>query len=157
MGWTWRAFHRLALVALGLICGCGPGNSSWPMYGIGEPLPHDPSVVLTEFSYTPAGPIQASDTLTFTARTNQSTDAGYVVAHVHDGSHFGRYALLYDGGIAPDAAAADGVWTGTLTWQADWPTPAAAKVHAELRWDDGYKSQVLYGPRITVEPDGKEV
>jgi hypothetical protein len=116
----------------------------------GEPYipPHDPTVVLQDFSYTPASPIHVGDTLRLTATLNHSTDAGWLQAVV---KHHKLAAVdLRDNGIPPDETDGDGVYSGELTWGPELGDGKGLRVFGELTWLDGFEGQTLEAPLLTI-------
>jgi hypothetical protein len=166
-GSMWRVVWRVATLTAALLSGTlftacplyGPVAmyGPQPAYGI-TPPPHDSSVVLQDFSYTPASPIHGGDTLLLTAQLNKPTEAAYLDVNIGTPAHpvTGYPTLtiyLRDDGVAPDATALDGVWSAELPW-AGMPAPLAdLPVTAELHWQDGYPGQHLDGPALSVLPE----
>jgi len=161
-----RTAIRVGLFGLAFLAGCGfpwwglggggPAYGvSYPMYGM-EPTPgppHDSTVVLEDFSYTPASPIHVGDSLRFTATANHTTDTGYVVAIVDEGQYDYHAAEMRDDGQAPDDVAGDGVWRGELAWLPEFGTCSKALVTVYLHWYDYTEGLSLLAPKLTVLPE----
>lgn len=126
---------------------CGAYGAPMP-----PPLPHEPDVVLQDFSYTPASPIHAGDTIRFTARLNRHTEAGAVRVAVGE---IGGGIELYDDGnpYSGDAAAGDGVYATRVYWQTQYGVGENLPVWFRLDWDDGAPGQMLSAPPLTVLPE----
>ena len=142
-----RILLKLGLVGLAWLAGCGwdETGGSQPVYGpMPVPLPHEPDVTITDFSYTPASPIRVGDTITFTAKLSRHTDAGHIGATVKRLIVAATYCN--DIGYEADAVAGDGVYTGKITWEASMGTGSGLPVYATLRWDDGAPGQTLKRP-----------
>jgi hypothetical protein len=132
--------------------GCGhvsPGMYDEPDYGI-LPPPSHPTVILTDFSYTPASPIHINDTLTLTAKTNLPVADAQVRVHFPDTLE-GPLELT-DDGRPPDALAGDGIWTGEQTWTAEMGTADESSIWVTLDFDGYYNSQMLTDS-VTVLPE----
>jgi len=151
----WMA--RLCCALSALLAGCSFSGMFHDSYNIGAygiptpPLPHDPTVRIEGFSYTPASPVHLNDTLTLQAHLNKPTEAGYMQVVVKKPSLAVSY--LNDAGYEADAVAGDGVFTGELAWTAELGTGKGLPVWVELRWDDGAEGQQLDGPPLTVLPE----
>jgi hypothetical protein len=150
--WPLRLYCIIALALAGATA-CGNGINSGtarPLYGMGPPE-HDPSVVLQDFSYTPASPIHVGDALTFTLRLNHPlvrTDAAWLNVELGNPSLAGL--KLKDEGLAPDSVAGDGIYSGSFYWtlsSTDEIIPTA-----KLHWRDGAPVQQLSGPPLMVLP-----
>jgi len=114
------------------------------------PPPHDPSVVLLDFSYTPASPIHMGDALHLTATLNKPTAAGIVFVDIGDPWRITLF--LNDYGASGDAVAGDGVCSAYYEWDAWGGTGSDLPVVAELSWLDHTPGQTLDGPPLTVLP-----
>ena len=150
---TAKALLRLALVAAAWLAGChtpifSPAYGMQPLYGIDWP-PHDPTVAITDFSYTPQSPVHIGDTLSFTTTLNHATDGANLEVAI--GQSAVQYAMLQDYGWAPDARAHDGIYSGTLEWQPAFGPITNQPVVVRLIWYDGYPGLELAGPPLTVE------
>jgi hypothetical protein len=151
---SWRVIVRSATLAAALLSGtlftACPLYGPVAMYGP-PPVPHEPDVKITDFSYTPASPIRSGDTLTFRATLSRHTDAGWISVAVR------KPELIRigcnDAGFPPDETAGDGVYTGALLWDGALGTGEGLGVYAELRWNDGAPGQILGGPPLTILPE----
>lgn len=114
------------------------------------PEPHDPTVVLQDFSYSPPGPIHVGDTLRLQATLNHSTQAGWLQVVFKKPELASVY--LADDGLSPDAAPADGIYTADFTWEARLGDGKDLPVWAELVWDDGFEGQHRDAPPLTILP-----
>lgn len=145
------AWARPLLRLAGWLAGVGCMAGVTACYGAPYvPLPHDPTVTIDHFTYTPASPIHVGDTLTLTATLNHPTNAGWLQATVKKPSL--AQGVLYDNGIAPDSAPGDGIFTGTLEWSPPLDDGVGLPVWVELLWDDGYPGLQLGGPPLTILP-----
>jgi len=152
-----RLALRIMLAGLAWLAGCGwdETGGGQPVYGpMPVPLPHEPDVTITDFSYAPASPIHVGDTVTFTTTLNRHTDTGHVGVTVKRLIVAATYCN--DIGDEADAVAGDGVYTGQITWEATMGTGSGLPVFATLRWDDGAPGQTLAGPPLTVLPAEEE-
>jgi hypothetical protein len=138
-----RRIAQVVLLAVsgGAIVTCG---------AYGMPIPHDPTVVLQDFSYTPASPIRVGDTLRLTATLNHTTYAGWLEAVFKH--HKLAAVQLRDDGTAPDEVDGDGVYTGELTWSAELGDGKDLPVWVELNWDDGFAGQRQEAAPLTILP-----
>ena len=135
----------------GLLSGCGCAVAVTACYGVPSlPPPHDPTVVLLDFSYTPASPIHVGDTLTLRATLNKHMHAGWMQA-VFKNFKFASVDLL-DDGVAPDDLAEDGVYSGSMSWEPELGNGKGLRVFAELQWFDDYEGQQLDAPPLTILP-----
>ena len=153
-----RKCAGLALGFISFISGCWWGGGGFVgMYGVpayGVPIPpHDSTVTLDDFSYTPPSPANPGDSIDFTATTNKPTGAATITVTVGDPVEYSIW--LNDHGLAPDDVADDGMWTASL----DVPNEALAEenlpVKAELRWMDGFPGQEIAGEDLTILEDGE--
>jgi hypothetical protein len=144
---TLRALMRMA----GWLAGAGCMAGLTACYGPPSlPPPHDPTVVLLDFSYTPASPVRVGDTLTLHATLNHTTHAGWMSA-VFKNFKFVSVDLL-DDGLPPDDLADDGVYSGRITWGPELGNGKGLRVFAELQWFDDYEGQTRDAPPLTVLP-----
>lgn len=133
---------------LALLSGCkGTGGWAEPMYGMEIP-PEHPTVVLTDFSYTPASPIRVGDTLTLTVTTSEPVEQALVSVRLP--SLTDRYVELADDGQPPDETAGDGIWTAERLWTEEMGNPTRGAIEAELFFLTYYRQQQLWGPDLTV-------
>jgi hypothetical protein len=137
---------RLLMVLAALLSGGAFVNCG----AYGAPSPHDSTVVLQDFSYTPASPIHVGDTLRLTARLNHSTYAGNLQAVFKH--HKLAAVQLRDDGYGPDETASDGEYTGELEWGAQLGSGIDLPVWVELNWEDGWEGQRLSAPDLTILP-----
>ena len=146
-------FRRCWLCAVGLLAGCpaplaigvyGPQ----PAYGV-TPPPHDPTVQITDFSYTPSSPIHRGDTLTFTAKLSRPAPGNALEVVLGDPAR--NFAALRDDGLAPDDHANDGVYRGTAVWKYSFGLAQDEPVKVQMTWSDGVPGGELAGPPLTVE------
>jgi hypothetical protein len=134
----------------GWLSGCGCAVVVTACYGTpGPPQPHDPTVLLQDFSYTPASPIHVGETLIMQATLNKPMYTGWMQAVVKKPELAAAY--LNDRGEAPDVTAGDGVYTGELEWTAALGTGVGLPVYAE-QWADDTAGQRRDGPALTVLP-----
>ena len=155
-----RWLCRGGLAVLGLLAGCYWKESRFTAeYGIDLPL-HDPTVQLTDFSYTPASPVQPGDTLVFTVNTSNPLYRIDSSVEVRIGSNEHPVAGVAGGvltqrcrddGIAPDAAAHDGVNTGQITIPDSVQPQSGLPVSTWLSWFDGHNTPELAGPPLDIE------
>lgn len=145
----------LRVIARGLLClaalfaGCKGGQVSiTDDYGV-PPPPSHPTVVLTDFTYTPAGSVRVGDTLKLLATTNLPVADASMRVHV---SPVGEKVILNDDGEPPDEAALDGTWTAQYTWPQEEGPAADAYFRASLRFNEYYMWQSLTTPRFEVLP-----
>lgn len=104
----------------------------------------------THFSYSPVSPIHFGDTLRFEAQVN---DPAITFIRVHVRGVFDHWTDLNDAGVAPDADAGDGVWTGELYWKAKMGAGSYLGVLAEAYRDPREsKIGVAEGPPLEVLP-----
>lgn len=120
-----------------------------PDYGVPSPPSH-PTVVLKDFSYTPASPILVGDTLKLTAKTNRPVADAEMYAHLP--ALTDKAIEMKDDGQAPDAVANDGVWTAEKTWTAEMGTADNGIVFLILGFHGEYDSQTLQR-NLTVLPE----
>jgi len=149
---TWLL--RLGCMLLAF-AGCGhvsPGMYDDLDYGI-LPPPSHPTVVLTDFSYTPASPIRIGDTLTLTAKTNLPIADAQVLVHFPDTLE-GPLELT-DDGRPPDALAGDGIWTGEQTWTEEMGTTDNGSVWVMLDFHGYYQSQMLTRSMTVLPEEGE--
>lgn len=144
---------RLGALASALLSGtvfvACPAYGGQALYGPPPiPLPHEPDVTITDFSYTPASPIHLGETLTFSATLSRHTDAGWISAVVKKPELASAYCN--DLGLAADAAPGDGIYTGTLDWEPPLSTGTSLPVYAELVWEDGAPGPTLDAPPLTI-------
>jgi hypothetical protein len=147
----WMCRGGLALVSL--LAGCWGGGikalyGPEPLYGI-QPPPHDPSLTIQDFSYTPASPVAQGSQLEFSAKTSKPTDAAYMTVSVGDPRI--DFFPLQDNGVAPDAVADDGIWTGQ--WTLPQNQTGTLPVIVRLEWLDGYRLE-RQGPDLLIN-DGE--
>jgi hypothetical protein len=136
---------------LGLLSGCGCAVAVTACYGVPSlPPPHDPTVVLQDFSYSPASPIHVGDTIQLTATLNHHTSAGLLQAVFKH--HKLAVANLNDRGEAPDTLPEDGVYCGQLEWTAELGDGKDLRVYAELLWFDDYDSLLRDAAPLTILP-----
>ena len=124
-----------------------PAGCAQAAYGV-PPPPDHPTIVLTDFSYTPATPIRVGDTLTLTAVTNQPVSDALVLAYFAVPT--GGGIELKDDGQPPDAAAGDGIWTAEQAWTAEMGPVEAGAVEASLLFSADYMWQTRSAPPLTV-------
>ena len=125
------------------------------MYGVYlPPWPHDPTVTLDSFSYSPVSPIHVGDDLIFRAVLNKPAVGATLVASVDQPSPAACY--LNDQGSPPDEHANDGVYSGQANWVSERGPAANLPVWVELSWMDGAPGQTLDGPPLTVLPAEEE-
>ncbi len=158
-----KALCKLVGIALGflsLLAGCGYLNETHfhADYGVAvppppPPIPHDPTVTLDDFSYTPPSPVSPGDTLEFTATTNKPTNAGEIYISFGDPPVFRAY--LNDNGAGADDVANDGIWHGEFPLQHNTPPFEDLSVIARLHWDDGAEPLELAGEDLTILEDGE--
>lgn len=120
-----------------------------PAYGIPTP-PHDPTVQITDFSYTPASPIRVGDELLLVVELNKPTGAGYVYAAI--GNLPSATPTLRDDGLPPDTQPDDGRYACSMLWGPGLPLLDAAPVTAHLAWFDGAPDLTRDAPPLTVLP-----
>lgn len=154
-----RKLAGLALGFMSFIAGCwwngGVGEIMYgmvPAYGIPIP-PHDSTVTLDDFSYTPPSPASPGDTLEFTATTNKPTSGAWITARIGDPPEYNIW--LNDDGIAPDSIAGDGIWHGEQQLPLDAALAQNIPVTAQLLWQDGFQGQELAGEDLTILEDGE--
>ena len=148
-----RALWRAALIGVAWVAGCHvpvwvPAYGAVPLYGM-PPTPHDPTVQITDFSYEPASPVRIGDTLTFTTTLNHATNGAYLQVVI--GEPPVNFAMLNDYGIAADAHAYDGIYSGLLEWTPAFGPIANEPMVVHLSWEDGAPGLELAGPPLTVE------
>lgn len=145
-----------------LLAGCF-GGSTEALYGPPNPPPHDPTVTLTDFSYTPATGVRAGDTITYTVTASKTInfDAGQVrvqlgtqeqpIAGVTSRTLF---AWPKDDGNAPDAVAGDGVFTAERQIPPFVKPQQGIPVVAEIDWFDDNPGQSIQGQPLDIgEPE----
>ena len=138
---------RSGLLAVAWIAGCHmPGGQL--DYGVQTP-PHDPTVELIDFSYTPASPIHVGDTLTFSAKLNHHSEAADLVVRL--GEPPVEMAALRDDGSPPDLKANDGVYAGKLVWTPELGPAADLLITFQLLWFDGPPYIERTAPPLTVK------
>jgi hypothetical protein len=155
-----RNLARLTLSAVlflasGLWNACGRGmyGIDVPMYGF-VPAPHDPSVTIEDFSYTPTTAVLPGDTVEFHATTSKPTSAGEIFGSIGDPPVGMLY--LFDNGIEPDMEAGDGIWTCEWEVPPEAP-PGSHRVVVHMRWFDGFTSQRAFGQPLTIlDPEDSE-
>ena len=144
-----RMPRRWALTLLALLGGSAAGCSC-PAYGTPfTPPPHDPTVQLIDFSYSPPSPIHLGDSLTLTARLNHYAEGCELDARYGDPIVY--LAPLYDDGYPPDATARDGVYTGMLVWTPQLGLGENMPVSLKLEWYDGTPGITRNTAPLTVE------
>lgn len=144
---------RSWLLVTALLAGC-PAPLFYGMYGPQPaygvtPPPHDPTVAIADFSYSPASPIHIGDTLTFTATLTHAAPGN--VLQVVAGEQPVNFVLLRDDGWAPDTHANDGVYRGTLLWKASFGPVTSLSLKVQMTWYDGSPGGEHAGPPLTVE------
>lgn len=117
-------------------------------------IAHDASVVLEDFSYTPASPIHVGDTITFHAKLNHYADGAYLSVNAGQPGYFQTY--LHDYGKMGDGKAGDGIYTSVVQWHAWNGSGSGIPISVDLWWDDGYTQQHLSAPPLTVLPAEEE-
>ena len=163
-----KLYNWVLLLSTGLcaiLAGCFGGGRTellygpQPLYGAAPP-PHEPGVVLTDFSYTPATGVQAGDTLTYTVTVNKTfnTSAGQVrvqlgtdtqpVAGVTSRTLF---AWPTDDGVAPDVTAGDGIFTASRQIPAFVEPQQDIPVVVEIDWWDEFPGPSLQGDPLDIE------
>lgn len=145
-----KMIFRLAaagvLLMLAWIAGCHmPGGQA--DYGVQAP-PHDPTVELIDFSYTPASPIHVGDTLTFTATLNHHSVSSDLVVRL--GEPPVDMVPLNDTGYPPDVTANDGVYTGNLIWTPELGPASGMLITLQMLWFDGPPYMERTAPPLTV-------
>lgn len=144
-----RMLRKLMGLVLGFVSflaggmwGCGAAA-----YGV-EPPPHDPTVTLDDFSYTPPSPVNPGDRLEFTATTNKPTGSAWLTVLVGDPPEFS--VMLNDKGIAPDSIREDGIWHGEIDLPLDASLAEDLPTIARLSWQDGFPGQEVAGEDLTI-------
>ena len=153
LGRLGTVLRRCWLVAVALLAGCPiPGiyglYGPQPAYGV-TPPPHDPTVQITDFSYSPSSPIRLGDTLTFTAQLSHPAQGSSLEVVLGDPAV--NFAPLRDDGRAPDDIANDGVYRGTALWKPSFGLAQDKPVKVQMTWYDGAPGGELAGPPLTVE------
>ena len=164
MSLTRQVLKAICIIAA-LFAGCSGGTwqrpYATPAYGSPQPphvdrpsAPYDPTLRLTDFSYTPASPLHLGETLQLSARTNHGFTGSAVHVYVKAGENEPVYPLawLRDDGQAPDDTAGDGQWHGFLEWAPSFGLRTDALITARLWWRD-HPAQVVDGPPLTVLPE----
>ena len=132
-----------ATALLALLSGCkSPGGYLTPDYGMPMP-PQHPTVVLTDFSYSPVSPIRVGDTLTVKAITSEPIMRAAILVHLPakvDGD-----LELRDDGQPPDETAQDSTWTAEIIWTEEMGVVQDGVTWAMLAFQDFYDSQMLMG------------
>lgn len=146
-----RAILWSGLILLGILAGCGIVPMRMRnVYGSPiPPQPHDPTVELVDFSYTPQSPIHLGDTLTFTATLNHHASGCILKAYAREQGL--TLAYLNDNGISPDTTANDGIYTGMFTWEQEMDTAADIPINFQLVWSDGAPGLDSNAAPLTVE------
>lgn len=154
----WRLLLRMGTLAVALLSGTLLGSCPMagmygpqPAYGV-VPPPHDPQLVLEDFSFTPAQ-LQGGELLRITAHTNHSTIGVDMEARFAGPGGTACSAWLNDYGLPPDGVASDNVWHGELVWDSAQDPPGTYSVTLTLDWQDGWPGQQLTGPPLTVLPE----
>jgi hypothetical protein len=131
-----------------------------PDYGLPPPK-HDPTVEITDFTYTPASPIHINDKQTFTATLNRADQTGYPSLVVEIGSEAEPvvgYAgpiisfRLSDGGRSHDEETGDGIYSWGYWWLNPRSPQQDIPVTVHLEWADGYHSEPVAAESLTVLP-----
>ena len=149
-----RGLLLVGTVLIGIAC-----NSPFP-FGYGEAAygapvpPSHPTVVLTDFSYTPASPIRIGDTLTFTARTNVPTTQAEVFANLP--TEVSSSVTLRDDGKFPDETAGDGIWMAQTGWTAEMGPVEDGWIYMILGFEGDYANQTLTELLTVLEAEGGE-
>ena len=160
----WRGMLRAGILVVSTLAGCG-----WliPMdgegaYGVEPPTTNpDPTLEIVSLTYTPANPITLGTAIVFTATLNHPSEAAssvYVI--IGEGmdllpleSSFYPATGLRDDGQAPDVAAGDGVYTGTLTLPEALGAHTGLPVIARVNWWSSATPPSLTGvPLDTILP-----
>ena len=146
-------FVCLPLVAL--LAGCSkwwePGLGGQLDYGV-PPPPHDSTVQLIDFAYSPASPWHVGDEFLVTATVNHPPKNRYS-AYLQFSIGTQLEIPLNDDGSPPDATAQDGVWSGGYSVYENFEPGANLPTLLRLIWDDGAPGQQLDGPPLTVLPN----
>lgn len=146
---AYRCLLGFGVAACALLSGCKGGlGGITEDYGVPPPQSH-PTVVMTDFSYSPSAPVRAGDTLTLTATTNRPIADASISASARPAS--GK-VVLRDDGQPPDAVASDGLWTAEYTWPADAEPTTEACFFIQLEFDEYYMWQTLYSEKFEILP-----
>lgn len=152
-GIIYRCLLGFGVAVCALLAGCKGGlGRVADEYGPPPPQSH-PTVVLTDFSYSPSVPIHAGDTLTLTATTNLPVTGAGMKAEVLPG---GGWVPLRDDGQSPDSTAQDGIWTALYTLPATMQPTMDAFFFAVLDFDDFYWQQTRTTAKFEVLPAEEE-
>ena len=154
-----RALSALAYSLLAVLSGCSPPIIA-PLYGP-APVEHDPSVEITDFSYTPASSIQLGESLTFSGKTNQQInqwDCAFIVTVGSQQSPVSGWTSgIAEYAIEPASeqgrsTGRDDQWTGDLVWYPEYGLGQDLPVSAHLEWSDGYQTEPVMTAPLTVLP-----
>jgi hypothetical protein len=159
-----RALTKAMLVLCAALAGCS-GHRYIETYSIvdygGPPPKHDPTVEITDFTYTPASPIHINDKQTFTATLNNSMRRDEPSIVVEIGSELQPvegYAgpvislRLSDGGRSREEETGDGIYSWGYWWLSPRSPQQDIPVTVHLEWADGYHSDPVYAEPLTVLP-----
>jgi hypothetical protein len=147
MGRLVRLVFRGFLFLTALLAGCNKPVGQCD-YGIVMPA-MPPTIVLTDLTYQPPGPIRVGDNLTLLATTSQPDSGARVSVHAWP---VDEEIVLQDDGKPPDSLALDGIWTAPYTWPLDAEPTGNAYFRAHLELDDTYRPQSTSTPYFEVLP-----
>lgn len=107
------------------------------------------NVTLTDFTYTPAGPVAVGTKLYFKAHTSVATNSARLVLRA--GTSLSEIADLNDDGVGADTVAHDGEWAAKVKWVESFPQGQDVPLMVELVWNDGEPGPSLSGLPLDVE------
>jgi len=157
-GWL-RLLNLLALSVLAALTGCQPPVVVG-MYGP-APVEHDPSVEITDFSYTPSSSIEVGDAISFSGTTSKSVNSWDCAVIVTVGSQEnpvpGWASGIVESAIEPaseegKSTGQDTAWAGQMTWYPEYGLGQDLPVSAHLEWSDGYVTYNVAALPLTVLP-----
>jgi hypothetical protein len=158
--WVARRWFSGLLAVLAGLAGCSVPVGGEALYGPPS-APGDPTVAITDFSYTPAGPIYLGDKVRFTARLNKQPPrdqinwlvlrlGGAAFAMANPSAVYPDYLYLNDSGLDGDTAANDLIFSKEMEWGAPYTPVAGLPVVVEWDWWDSTPDLQRIGPPLTI-------
>ena len=154
-----RALSALAYGLLAVLGGCSPPVIA-PMYGP-APVEHDPSVEITDFTYSPDGSIHIGESISFSGKTSQQInywDCAFIVTVGSQENPVPGWASgIAEYAIEPaseegKSTGRDSLWAGQMTWYPEYGLGQDLPVSAHLEWSDGYQTEPVMASPLMVLP-----